>query len=117
MYKLVILIEYDEGQKQLDDFWSQFLYHAEQMPGLLKETTSRVDRILYGEHHYSLVHELYFNTVETLQAAMSSPAGKATGEILQKITGGKMALLLADHREQSLADIRKSKIKGATDDR
>jgi uncharacterized protein (TIGR02118 family) len=111
MYKLVILIESDVNEKSLNDLWSQFLHNVEQMPGLLKETTSHIDRILYGDHKCSLIHELYFNSMETLQEAMSSPSGCIAGEVLQKMTGGKMTLLLADHREENLVNIRKFQIQ------
>ena len=105
MYKLVILIQSSENEKTFNDSWSKFLAQAEQMPGLLKETTSRIDKVLYGQYDCSLIHELYFNSMKTLQLAMSSPQGQAAGEILQKITAGNMTLLLADHREDNLINM------------
>ncbi|MBE0408928.1 MAG: EthD family reductase [Anaerolineales bacterium] len=111
MYKLVILIDHSKNEEALNDLWPKFLQQAEQMPGLLKETTSRIDKVLYGEYSCSMIHELYFDSVRTLQEAMSSPPGQAAGEILQKMTAGKMTLLLADHREDNLENIRKYKPK------
>lgn len=117
MYKLVILIEFDEDKKSWDDSWPDFLHHAEQMPGLLKESTSRIESVLYGTYRCSLIHELHFNSKKSLQNAMSSTPGRTAGEILQKITGGKMTLLLANHQEDNLANIRKFKSKRETNDR
>jgi uncharacterized protein (TIGR02118 family) len=115
MYKLVILIQSSENEKTFNDLWPKFLEQAEQMPGLLKETTSRIDKVLFGQYGFSLIHELYFNSMKTLQLAMSSPQGQAAGEILQKITGGNMTLILADHREDNLINIRKHKSKNLND--
>jgi uncharacterized protein (TIGR02118 family) len=116
MYKLVILIQSSANEKTLNDLWPKFLQQAEQMPGLLKETTSRIDNVLYGGCDCSLIHELYFNSMKTLQMAMSSPQGQAAGEILQKITEGNMTLLLADHREDNLFNIRKHQSRNISND-
>jgi hypothetical protein len=49
-----------------------------------------------------MIHELYFDTPDDLQAALGSPAGQAAGRKLQDITGGKFSLLFADHLEDEL---------------
>lgn len=107
MYKLVILIEKSVEPAVLDQFWPQFLHHAEQMPGLLRESTSRVDVHLYGGTEYQLQHELFFNSPEEARQAMASEAGRAAGRILQQLSGGRVVLYFADHREDDLENIRK----------
>ena len=42
---------------------------------------------------------------------MSSPQGQISGHVLQKVTGGRMSLLFADHREDDLENIKKYKIE------
>ena len=106
MHKLVILIETLEDQA-FTDAWPEFLHAAEQMPGLLRESTSQVDDILFGATSYSLIHELYFETPQALQRGMSSPQGQEAGRILQEMTQGKMVLLFADHKEDDLERIRR----------
>lgn len=107
MYKLVILVEASVDQNQLEDAWPQFLHYAEEMPGLRRETTSRVDQMLYGRAGYHLIHELYFDSLEAARQAMASSPGQSAGAWLQRITGGHVTLLLADHREDDLENIRR----------
>ncbi|MCX8061709.1 MAG: EthD family reductase [Anaerolineales bacterium] len=107
MYKLVILIEKSVEPAVLDQHWPQFLHHAEQMPGLLRESTSRVDSHLFGSAEYQLQHELFFNSLEEARRAMASEAGRMAGRILQQLSGGSLVLFFADHREDDLENIRK----------
>lgn len=107
MYKLTILIEAQEDNEGFERGWPQFLAAAERMPGLLREITSRVDRVVHGEHHVQMIHELHFNSLTEAADAMGSPEGERAGQILQAITGGRVTLLLADHSEDTLPNIRK----------
>lgn len=107
MHKLVILIEGAEVPAGFDENWPQFLHLAEQMPGLQREATSRVLHILYGSQNYTLIHELFFDSLEALQEAMASPAGEQAGQVLQRITGGRIALLVADHNQDEIENIRR----------
>jgi uncharacterized protein (TIGR02118 family) len=107
MYKLIILVGALEDYQRFDDQWPDFLAAAEKMPGLLREVTSRVDRVIYGEQPVHLVHELHFESLKAAADAMGSPEGEAAGQILQAISGGQVTLLLADHSEDTLPNIRK----------
>ncbi len=117
MYKLMILIEPQDDWTSIDEAWPQFLHHAENMPGLLREVTCRVDDVLYGDSSYALIHELHFENQDAARKAMASPEGRMAGKILQALTNGRMTLLLADHKEDELENIRKFKspIKKDTD--
>jgi uncharacterized protein (TIGR02118 family) len=112
MYKLIILIERPDDPLSFYDAWPSFLRQAEKMPGLVREATVHVSRILFGNHPVYMIHELFFNTQNELQGAMISPQGQTSGQILQKITGGRMTLLVAEHREDDLENIRKYQIEG-----
>jgi uncharacterized protein (TIGR02118 family) len=76
------------------------------MPGLAREATSRVEQVLYGRYQPFLMHELFFDSFADLQKAMTSPEGRAAGEMLQKMTGGRLTLLLAEHKEDDLEHIQ-----------
>jgi hypothetical protein len=106
MHKFVILIEPLEDWQAFEDAWPEFLHQAEAMPGLLREASSRVDSFLIG-HPYAWVHELFFDTLETAQAALASPAGRAAGRLLQQMAAGKLTLFIAEYKEDDLANIRK----------
>lgn len=105
MYKLVIMIETPEDQMAFDDLWPNFLRVAETMPGLLRETSSRVDAVLYGSTQYFLIYELFFESLQVAKDAMTSLEGRNAGKILQSITGGRMVLLLADHKQDDIENI------------
>jgi uncharacterized protein (TIGR02118 family) len=107
MHKLVILVELPSNDTSFDETWPQFLSLSERMPGLIREATSRVEYILYGGFEPALLHELYFESVEAIRRAMSSPEGQAAGEVLQRMSGGRLTLLIAEHQEDELENIRK----------
>lgn len=107
MHKLVILIDSLEGGGTYDEDWPEFLHLAESMPGLIRETTSRIEIFLYGQTTYELMHELYFESLEAAQQAMASPQGSAAGKLLQRMTRGRLTLFFADHKEDDLENIRR----------
>ncbi len=107
MYKLLILIPELDSASRFEERWPQFLAQAERMPGLLRETTSRVDKVLHGDHSVQLVHEMYFDSLKMAAEALGSPEGELAGNILHEITGGKVGLYLADHTEDNLSNIRR----------
>jgi uncharacterized protein (TIGR02118 family) len=107
MHKLVILIEPPSDETEFNQTWPEFLHISERMPGLIREATSHVESVLYGDYRPMLQHELFFDSLSDIQAAMRSPEGRATGELLQRLTGGNMSLFIADHKEDDLANIRR----------
>jgi uncharacterized protein (TIGR02118 family) len=107
MYKLVILIKPLEDVDRFEENWPKFLNSVEKMPGLVYETTSRVDKILYGDEQIAQIHELFFESQKDAVSAMSSPEGREAGKILQQITGGRIGLFFADHKGDDLDNIRK----------
>jgi uncharacterized protein (TIGR02118 family) len=107
MYKLVIIIESPEHAVDFDRRWPEFLAKAESMPGLRREVTARVDRVLHGKAAH-LIHELHFDSLPAATEAMASPAGQSAGQLLQEISGGRLTLLLADHLQDELAHMHGS---------
>ena len=104
MHKLVILL-FATKSPTFDTRWPEFLHAAERIPGLRREATSHVSRLLYGELRCELIHELFFDSFADLDRGLKSPEGERAGQILQAITGGRMVLLLADHSEDELQRI------------
>jgi uncharacterized protein (TIGR02118 family) len=107
MHKLIILVEQLEDEAQFDEMWPECLHALERMPGLVREATCRVDSVLYGELKPMLQHELFFESVIDIHNAMSSPEGKTAGGMLQRMTGGRMNLFIADHKEDDIENIRR----------
>jgi uncharacterized protein (TIGR02118 family) len=109
MVKLVILINPLNNRGAFDVEWPAFLHLVEAMPGLRRETTSRVERHLFGNYSVEQVHELFFDTFKEAEQAMNSPQGQEAGKLLQKMTGGQMTLFFAEHKEDELTNIRSYK--------
>lgn len=114
MVKLVIMIEPLENWDAFEASWPRFLHLVESMPGLRREATSRVDSILYGSIQVAMVHELFFDSLESAKQAMASAEGRAAGTLLQGMTRGQVTLFLADHKEDDLSNISKYKSQKGT---
>ena len=112
MHKLVILIEPLEDWDTFEETWPTFLHLVESMPALQKESISRVEGFLYGDIPYAHMHELYFENLQAAQQAMASEQGRAAGKLLQAMTGGRMTLFFADHKEDDLEHIQKYRRSG-----
>ena len=106
MYKLVILIEQLENISQFDEMWPDFLHISERMPGLRMEATCRVENNIYGVFQPAIMHEIFFDSLDDLHQAMSSPEGRTAGELLQRMTDGRLVLFIADHKEDDIDNIR-----------
>lgn len=107
MHKLVILIDQLNDEARFDEMWPEFLHVSERMPGLKREATCRVENNLYGVHQPAMLHELFFESLEDIQKALSSAEGRSAGELLQRMTGGRMSLFIADHKEDDIENIRR----------
>ena len=105
MYKLIIIFEESGGGVE----WQQFLKLAEQMPGLRRETITRPDRLISGkpETMPAMIHELIFDSRESLESALSSPEGRTAGQFLQSYAGGQVTILTSEHMEAVEQEFRK----------
>ena len=109
MHKLVIMIHASENWQENEKEWPKFLHLVEDMPGLCREATSRIERFLYGEAQVVHMHELFFETQAEAEDAMASAQGRSAGALLQRMSDGHMTLFIADHKEDDLVNIRKYK--------
>jgi len=106
MHKLIIIVE-STTTPDFHVFWPRFLHAAEGMPGLQSESTSRISQVLYGDLQCALIHELFFDSYPSLRTALASESGKEAGRLLQEMTNGRVRLLIADHSEDNLDNIRR----------
>jgi uncharacterized protein (TIGR02118 family) len=69
----------------------------QQIPGLKKFVAAQVLGARSGTAPYQRVAELYFDSMESLQAGMASPGGQATSAHAREIsTGGPPTVLIAE---------------------
>jgi uncharacterized protein (TIGR02118 family) len=70
---------------------------VQKIPGLKKFLAARVLGTPAGVPPYQRVAELYFDSMESLQAAMGSPGGQATvAHAIEISTGGAPIVLIAE---------------------
>lgn len=109
MYKLVILFLPPFAWSTFEQGWQKFLGMAEQMPGLRKEAVSDIEELVFGppNMNYKKVHELYFDSREALETALTSEAGQKAGQWLQSFTQGRFLLMIAKHMEATPEQFKK----------
>jgi len=106
MHKLTILFETDIPGFQAG--WQEFMALAEQIPGLRQEIISRPERLVAGGIGLpGLVHDLVFDSRESLEQGLASPQGNAAGQFLQSFTGGRVTLFTAEHLEATPESFKK----------
>ena len=108
MHKLMILIEPQVDWHEFERKWPRFLVLAEKMPGLVKETTSKIQSCLHGSLPVAEAHEFLFETADAARKVMASAEGVSAGRMLQEITKGRVTLLFADHFEVDSKDLHAS---------
>ena len=99
MYQLVLLIPTSVNLEKFDETWPSFLKVAEQMPGLIKESVSRVDQLIYGSEFISRIYTFTFPDQESLEKALVSNPGERAGQLIHDLTDGKVILLTARYQE------------------
>lgn len=116
MMKLVILIEPPQDLEAFETLWPEYLHRVEAMPGLRRETISRVDHHIFGAKQYFQMQELFFDGILAAEQALASPVGQLAGGLLQQISGGRMTLFFADHREDDAANLQRFRQDAPTDE-
>lgn len=74
---------------------------SEKMPGLRRVSISRMHKPITPEANIHLIHELYFEDVKALDAAMTSPAGQQAGQLLMDIAGEVVQVYFGEHMEDT----------------
>ena len=99
-YKLIILFEQPADLATFERRWSEeFVPLAEQLPGLRRVVVSHTHGGPAGRVPFYLLHELHFDSLPAVTAAMNSPAGLAAGQCLVRLAGAAVQLMFAEHME------------------
>ncbi len=104
IYKLVILFEQPADRAEFERRWSEeFVPLAEKLPGLQRVVVSHTHGGPAGPVDIYLIHELHFDGMPALAAAMTSPEGVAAGQCLVHLAPHAARLLFAEHMEDAPA--------------
>lgn len=97
MVKLIALYKTPADAASFDDnYFNSHIPLTMKMPGLVKAEISRVTGSPMGQCDYYMMAELYFETKEAMDAAMSSPEGKASAKNLMGFAKELVYMMFAE---------------------
>ncbi len=106
MYQLIILLPTGLDLHAFDEGWPQFLAVAEQMPGLIQESITRVDRVLFGSDIFQRFYTFGFPDKKSLELALISEEGQKAGNLLHVLSGGNITITTGFHQSDTLNRIQ-----------
>jgi uncharacterized protein (TIGR02118 family) len=71
----------------------------QKLPGLKKLEVARITNALAGDAKYYRIASMYFESEDSLNAALASPEGKAAGKDLFGFAQGIVSLIVAEVTE------------------
>jgi len=97
MVKLVALYRKPADIELFDKhYYNVHLPLANNMPGLRKVEVTRITGAPIGEAPYHLMAEMYYDSVESMNAANASPEGKATARDLMSFAASVVTLFYGE---------------------
>jgi uncharacterized protein (TIGR02118 family) len=84
MIKFVVAFRKPQDNATFEDRYQDFLALAERMPALQRRQVVHVLGSPQGQPAYERLLELYFSSMDVLQAALLSPIGQEAGAELAK---------------------------------
>ncbi len=106
MYQLIILLPAGLDLQSFDEGWPQFLDIAEQLPGLIRESITRFDQVLYGSETIQRMYTFSFQDKKSLEIALISEAGQKAGNLLHNLSGGNITILTGGYQSDTLDRIQ-----------
>lgn len=97
MVKLIALYKQPADKEKFDEHY--FNTHApitSKIPGLRKMEVTRIVGSPMGESEFYLLCEMYYDDHESLQKAMRTDEGKASGRDVMKFAGDIVTLMIGE---------------------
>jgi uncharacterized protein (TIGR02118 family) len=107
MVKLTILYRTPVNETAFDDRYIKNLALMEKMPGIVRMQANMVLGSPSGKSPYSRVLELYFDSMEALDRALTSQEGRAAGLDLIQFAGHGVEMIFADVYEDFLTSAQR----------
>jgi uncharacterized protein (TIGR02118 family) len=83
MIKLVALYKTPEDKEAFDKhYFEVHMPIVEKIPGLIKSEVSKLKNLPGTESGYYMITEMYYNDMDSFNAAMATPEGKASARDL-----------------------------------
>ena len=106
MYQLIILLPAGLDLQAFDEGWPQFLEMAERLPGMIRESITRFDQVIYGSENIQRMYTFSFPDKKSLESALVSESGQKAGNLLHELSGGNITILTGDHQSDTLERIQ-----------
>ena len=97
MVKLIALYKTPDNKEEFDKHYSEV--HTplvKKMPGLRKLEVATITGAPIGEPKHYRIAEMYFDTLDALNASMASPEGKASARDLMSFAGNLVTMFYAE---------------------
>lgn len=94
--KLVLLFKKPSNEDDFEDYYVRNLALLEKLPGIMRRQANIILGSPSGNSPYYRILELYFETFEALDAAMTSAAGVMAGQQLMKSVGNQVEIMFAE---------------------
>jgi uncharacterized protein (TIGR02118 family) len=100
MVKMIALYTKPEDPEAFDkEYMEKHVALVKSLPGLRKVEIARIQASPIGEVKGYLVTEMYFDSMEALNAANASPEGKATARHAMQIAAKNISIYFAEVHE------------------
>ena len=100
MLKLIALYKTPDNTAEFDKHYAEV--HTplvKKMPGLRKLELARITGAPIGEPKHYLMAEMYFDSLDALNASMASPEGKATARDLMSFAAMLVTMFYAEVKD------------------
>ncbi len=101
MVKLIALYKSPDNKEEFDKHYREV--HTplvKKMPGLRKLEVAKITGAPIGEPKHYLIAEMYFDSMDALNASMASPEGKASARDLMGFAGNIVSMFYAEVEAQ-----------------
>jgi hypothetical protein len=106
MYQLILLIHTSVDLVAFDQKWPCVLKVIEKMPGLLEESITRIDQVLYGGRSISRIYSFLFQDRDTLEDSLLTKSGEKAGQMIHDLTDGGVTILTGEYQEDTIENIQ-----------
>jgi uncharacterized protein (TIGR02118 family) len=102
MNKLIVIFHTPPDVMAFEKNWSErFVSKAEKMPDLKRVSVTRIYGGPAGEVDIHLIHEFFFEDVQSVRQAMLSPEGQEAGQELLSFANDYVTICFGEHLEEA----------------
>ena len=101
MIKFVVQFRQPTDMNNFENAYNDFLALVENMPNIVRRQVVHITGSPLGQSPYYRALELYFDTVDTMRAALMTPAGQEAGNELARFAENSFEVFFAEVFEEA----------------